>query len=81
MIVNGFRDEDFKKLSKEDAQNYIHFLEVESAEREQKTEAMTLHIIEECKRQGFWIEDFKRLLEKLNEVLAVREFQVRRQTF
>lgn len=81
MIVNGFRDEDFKKLSKEDAQNYIRFLEVESAAREQKTEAMTLHIIEECQRQGFWIEDFKRLLEKLNEALAVREFQVRRQTF
>jgi hypothetical protein len=81
MIVNGFRDEDFKKLSKEDAQNYVRFLEVESAAREQKTEVMTLHVIEECKRQGFWIEDFKRLLEKLNEALAVREFQVRRERF
>lgn len=48
---------------------------------EDKVKALRVHILDECKRQSFTVEEFQRLIDELKMELDVRRFTIEKELF
>lgn len=48
---------------------------------EDKVKALHVHILDECKRQSFTVEEFQRLIDELKMELDVRRFTIEKELF
>lgn len=76
MLIYGLRQDVFNALPILEKKKLINKIDRELSDEDKKAEALVIHIVEECKKQGFSVRAVDTLIRKLGVELDSARFRL-----